>query len=91
MFIEGDYMKVNELITTVKNGISKKLAKPEECEADYLRREIRETKQQIELANLHFNDASDKDMISYYAYMIKAFEVKYNSLIRRAKDLNSGS
>lgn len=91
MFIEGDYMKVNELITTVKNGISKKLAKPEECEADYLRREIRETKQQIELANLHFNDASDKDMISYYAYMIKAFEVKYNSLIRRAKELDLGS
>ncbi|MBQ8165232.1 MAG: DUF2508 family protein [Clostridia bacterium] len=81
-------MKVKEIITTVKTGIEKKFTKPVECEEDYLRREIRETKEQIELANLHFNDASDKDMISYYAYMIKAFEVKYNSLIRRAKEIN---
>lgn len=81
-------MKVSEIITNVKNGIGKKFEKPVECEADYLRREIRETKEQIELANLHFNDASDKDMISYYAYMIKAFEVKYNSLLRRAKEIN---
>ena len=81
-------MKATELILTVKNNLSKKFSKPPECEADYIRREIRATKEQIELANLHFNDASDKDMISYYAYMIKAFEVKYNSLLRRAKEIN---
>ena len=81
-------MNVKQIINSLKKEIAKRSSAPAECEEDYLRRELRETKEQIELAHIHFNDASDKDMISYYTYMIKAFEVKYNSLIKRAKELN---
>ncbi len=76
------------MLISIRNGLEKKSTTPQEREEDYIRRELRETKEQIALAHTHFNDASDKDMISYYSYMIKAFEVKYNSLIRRAKELN---
>ena len=81
-------MKSKKIIYFFKNEFLKRFSAPPEGEAEYIRRQLKETKEQIEIAHLNFNDASDNDMISYYSYMIKAFEVKYNSLIKRAKELN---
>lgn len=37
-------------------------------------------------ANANFNDTSDQDIIDYYTYMIKAYQVRYEYLIKKAKE-----
>jgi hypothetical protein len=37
-------------------------------------------------ANSNFNYANDQESIDYYTYMIKAYQVRYDYLIKKAKE-----
>jgi hypothetical protein len=37
-------------------------------------------------ANSNFNYTNDQEIIDYYTYMIKAYQVRYEYLIRKAKE-----
>ena len=37
-------------------------------------------------ANSNFNYANDQEIIDYYTYMIKAYQVRYEYLIKKAKE-----
>ncbi len=37
-------------------------------------------------ANANFNYTSDQEIIDYYTYMIKAYQVRYEYLIKKAKE-----
>jgi hypothetical protein len=37
-------------------------------------------------ANANFNNTSDQEIIDYYTYMIKAYQVRYEYLIKKAKE-----
>lgn len=55
-----------------------------------LQEEIHITNRQIRDAYSNFNFVTDHDSISYYAYLIKALEMKYALLLKKAKQNKFG-
>jgi len=47
---------------------------------------IRTAKSQWEIANLNFEQAREKELIDYYAYEIKACEIRYEYFLKKAKE-----
>lgn len=48
---------------------------------------IRITKRAWNSSILNFEQATENDIIDYYSYMIKAYQLRYNYLIKKAKEL----
>ncbi len=79
------------ILESMKNLILKnktnKLTKIERANYFKLQEEIHSTNFQIRAAYNNFNFVTDNDSISYYAYLIKALEMKYDLLIKQAKKI----
>lgn len=79
----------NKILDTVKNlDKTRKEKKRLESEYTILQEEIHLTNIQIRSAYNNFNNATDKDSISYYAYLIKALETRYALLLKQAKKID---
>ncbi len=50
--------------------------------------EISVVKQDIKTARVNFNNVTDSDSIEYYTYILKAYQVRYDKLIKQLKCLN---
>lgn len=57
----------------------------EENEIDLLQ-SIQEARTEWISANMNFEQAVDSDMIDYYTYKIKACEIRYQYLLKKAKE-----
>jgi len=55
-------------------------------EYDELIQCIKLAKSQWEIANLNFEQAQEKELIDYYAYEIKACEIRYEYFLKKAKE-----
>lgn len=64
----------------------KAVAKIESSEAYELIENIRNARKEWLNANSSFEYANEKEMVDYYTYKIKACEVRYEYLIRKAKE-----
>ena len=73
----------------IKNSLKYKItgaqdvSAEEDPELETIREEL------IASAYSNFNAVTDKESISYYIYLIKAYEVKYDALVKRAKQRGS--
>ena len=47
--------------------------------------EIDEVKKSIDAARSNFNNVTDPDSIDYYTYILKAYQVRHDMLIRQLK------
>lgn len=47
--------------------------------------EIRDVKKNIDTARVNFNNVTDSDSIEYYTYILKAYQVRYDKLIKQLK------
>lgn len=52
-----------------------------------LLKNIRQAKQEWMSAVSNFEQADDEDLIDYYIYKMKACQVRYNYLLKKAKEL----
>ena len=59
-------------------------AKRNQKDLDELMREIDDVKKEIDTAR-NFNNVTDSDSIDYYTYMLKAYQVKHDMLIKQLK------
>ena len=79
----------------IKNSLKYKItgaqdgSAEEDPELETIREELIEIKRLIASAYSNFNAVTDKESISYYIYLIKAYEVKYDALVKRAKQRGS--
>lgn len=81
---------IKNVTCKVRNNIvsydkEKKERKQSMTEYMELQQEIHSTNEQIRSAYSNFNYATDHDSISYYSYLIKALEMKYALLLKKAK------
>ena len=60
-------------------------AKRNQKDLDELMREIDDVKKEIDTARCNFNNVTDADSIDYYTYMLKAYQVKHDMLIKQLK------
>ena len=60
-------------------------AKRNQKALDELMREIDDVKKEIDTARCNFNNVTDADSIDYYTYMLKAYQVKHDMLIKQLK------
>ena len=60
-------------------------AKRNQKDLDELMREIDNVKKEIDTARCNFNNVTDADSIDYYTYMLKAYQVKHDMLIKQLK------
>ncbi len=77
-----------QALLRVKNLFAGQREPEEDPEITRLRQDLRETNQQLHTAYANFNAVTDQESIAYYTYLIKAFEIKYGSLLRKAKERN---
>ena len=47
--------------------------------------EINEVKKLIDTARCNFNNVTDSDSIDYYTYILKAYQVRHDMLIKQLK------
>lgn len=52
--------------------------------------EIKNVQKLIDAAENNYNNVTDSDSIDYYIYILKAYRVRYNKLVKELKEL-SGS
>lgn len=79
--------RADKMIKHIKNyDRTRRDKKDKASEYMVLQREIITTNDQIRSAYSNFNYATDNDSISYYAYLIKALEMKYALLLKQAKE-----
>ena len=52
---------------------------------DELIKEIDDVKKEIDTVRCNFNNVTDADSIDYYTYMLKAYQVKHDMLIKQLK------
>ena len=48
---------------------------------------LKKTKNDWIAANANFEFLDEKEMVDYYSYVIKALQIKYEYLLRKAKDM----
>lgn len=48
-------------------------------------KEIDDVKKEIDTARCNFNNVTDHDSIDYYTYILKAYQVKHDMLIKQLK------
>jgi len=77
------FKKVFHLISSIKKS---ELANSEISDTKKLIDSITKAKREWTKAYNDFNHAVDNDMIDYHAYKIKAYQAKYEYLIRIAKE-----
>ena len=56
-----------------------------------LQDELKEVAKKIEETEMLFDLAYDQDMVEAYIYQIRGLNVRYNSLIKKAKEHESGA
>jgi len=74
------------------NKATNKVVKPAEseilaAEREHLLIEIKKLKNDLTDAYNNFNYVSDSLLVDFYTYQIKAFEMKYEYLIKKAKEI----
>lgn len=57
----------------------------EDPEVTAIMEEINDVKKLIETARINFNNVTDPDSIDYYTYILKAYQVRYDKLIKQLK------
>lgn len=60
-------------------------AKQNQNNLQELLREIEYVKREIDTARCNFNNVTDADSIDYYTYILKAYQVKHDMLVKRLK------
>lgn len=53
---------------------------------NHLKESVREAYMEWQNALANFENAEGKDMVDYYAYRIKASQIRYDYLLRKAKE-----
>lgn len=53
--------------------------------------EIKNVQNLINAAENNYNIVTDSDSIDYYIYILKAYRVRYNKLVKELKELNGSS
>jgi hypothetical protein len=81
----GLFAKVFRSLINREKSVS--VAEIESEEAAILLQSIKEARKDWMNATINFEYASENEVIDYYAYKIKAFEVKYQYLLRKAKEM----
>lgn len=78
---------INKIIKTVfsKEKITE-VSIEESSDIEDLIESIKNVRKDWMCANSNFNYANDPESIDYYAYMIKACQVRYDYLIKKAKE-----
>jgi hypothetical protein len=89
----------NRLIKNEKRGLLFRFLRPSQAinkvetvseedsfEAYELMESIKSARHEWANANMSFEYANEKEMVDYYTYKIKACEVRYEYLIRKAKE-----
>lgn len=72
-----------KLLSFCKRVQKKELENSEEVQS--LLVEIDEVKKSIDAARSNFNNVTDPDSIDYYTYILKAYQVRHDMLIRQLK------
>lgn len=57
----------------------------EDPEVTAIINEINDIKGLIDTARINFNNVTDPDSIDYYTYILKAYQVRYDKLIKQLK------
>lgn len=57
----------------------------EDPEITAIMSEINDVKKLIDTARSNFNNVTDSDSIDYYTYILKAYQVRYDKLIKQLK------
>ena len=55
----------------------------EDPEVTAIMNEINDVKKLIDTARINFNNVTDSDSIDYYTYILKAYQVRYDKLIKQ--------
>lgn len=76
---------VNDLVVACGRKFNKKDTLYEEQRRELIQN-INIIKNEWEVAKNNFELANSKDSVDYYAYKIKAYEVRYQALLREAKE-----
>ena len=61
----------------------------EDPEITLIMNEINDVKNLIDAARINFNNVTDSDSIDYYTYILKAYQVRHDKLIKQLKEHNS--
>lgn len=64
---------------------------PQNTERDQLMQTLAQTRVLINQAYSGFNNAKDHDLIESFVYEINALQCRYSYLLRRVKELESGT
>ena len=72
------------IIMSLRNlfGIRKNKEDPE---VTAIMNEISDLKKLIDTARINYNNVTDSDSIDYYTYILKAYQVRYDKLIKQLK------
>ena len=70
---------------------TQKKISPQNEERNTLLQGLQETKQELDVVYMGFNQATDADLIDYYLFEVDALRARYNYLLRRIKALDSPS
>ena len=65
-------------------GLKSVRTQKEDKELFELKKEMEETQNQIRILNNNFKWAEETD-VEYFAFLLKAYEIKYTNLIKKAK------
>lgn len=82
------YIKIKKYVKDLLVACGRKFSKEEalaEEQRQELIRNINIIKNEWEIAKNNFELANTKDGVDYYAYKIKAYEVRYQTLLKEAK------
>lgn len=77
-------VSLNNSLSSVISTVDKELLAAEKAN---LMLEIKAIKTQLQSAYNNFDHIQDSLMIDYYTYQIKAYEIKYEYLIKKAKEI----
>lgn len=70
--------------------IKEKFTPPVTHDSDkaYIIQEIKNVQKLINAAENNYNNVTDSDSIEYYIYILKAYRVRYNKLVKELKELH---
>ncbi len=78
-------ISLNNSLNKVVTAAEKKVLADEKAS---LLMEIRQVKNDLQHAYSNFDYFADSLMVDYYTYQIKAYEAKFEFLLKKAKELN---
>lgn len=85
IYLNNAAIKVSEFFSLFKQKLTThSKANHNACN---IMKEIEDARNKWVSASMNFEFAEDSDTIDYYSYMIKAYQVKYNQLIKHAKQI----